>query len=88
MLPAGRGEIDDTQELNYPAIMRALLAVGYQGYVAHEVIPPGPIRWPLCGTRYGCATCETVPRSLPRAEPRCMGCGQKTTPQPSRWRDR
>lgn len=32
----GRHEIDDTQELNYPAIMRAIVATGYQGYVAQE----------------------------------------------------
>jgi hydroxypyruvate isomerase len=35
----GRHEIDDTQELNYPAIMRAIKASGYEGYVAHEFIP-------------------------------------------------
>jgi hydroxypyruvate isomerase len=37
----GRHEIDDTQELNYPAIMRAIAETGYQGYVAHEFIPRG-----------------------------------------------
>ena len=35
----GRHEIDDTQELNYRAIMRAIVATGYQGYVAHEFVP-------------------------------------------------
>jgi hydroxypyruvate isomerase len=35
----GRHEIDDTQELCYPAIMRAILATGYTGYVAQEFIP-------------------------------------------------
>ncbi len=35
----GRHEIDDTQELNYPAIMRAILATGYTGYVAQEFVP-------------------------------------------------
>ena len=35
----GRNEIDDTQELNYPAIMRAIQATGYQGYVGQEFIP-------------------------------------------------
>ena len=35
----GRGEIDDTQELNYPPIMQALLDVGYQGFVGQEFIP-------------------------------------------------
>lgn len=35
----GRHEIDDTQELNYPAIMRAILETGFKGYVAQEFIP-------------------------------------------------
>ena len=37
----GRRDIDDTQELNYPAICRAILATGYDGYVSHEFIPKG-----------------------------------------------
>ena len=35
----GRGEIDETQELNYPPLMRALLEVGYTGFVGQEFIP-------------------------------------------------
>lgn len=35
----GRNEIDDTQELYYPAIMRAILKTGFKGYVAQEFIP-------------------------------------------------
>ncbi len=35
----GRHEIDDTQELFYPAIMKAILATGYKGYVAQEFMP-------------------------------------------------
>ncbi|MCC9165513.1 hydroxypyruvate isomerase family protein [Pontibacter harenae] len=35
----GRREIDHTQELNYPAIMKAILATGFKGYVAHEFLP-------------------------------------------------
>ncbi len=35
----GRNELDDTQELNWPAIMRAIAATGYTGYVAHEFVP-------------------------------------------------
>ena len=35
----GRAEIDQTQELNYPAIMKAILATGYNGYVGQEFIP-------------------------------------------------
>jgi hydroxypyruvate isomerase len=35
----GRNEIDDSQELNYPAIMRAIADTGFKGYVAHEFTP-------------------------------------------------
>ncbi len=35
----GRREIDDTQELYYPAIMKAIAETGYKGYVAQEFIP-------------------------------------------------
>jgi hydroxypyruvate isomerase len=35
----GRHEIDDSQELNYPAIAKAILATGFKGYLAQEFIP-------------------------------------------------
>ncbi|WP_163378221.1 hydroxypyruvate isomerase family protein [Cyclobacterium sp. SYSU L10401] len=35
----GRNEIDETQELYYPAIMKAILDTGYTGYVGQEFIP-------------------------------------------------
>ncbi len=35
----GRHEIDDTQELNYPAVMRAIKATGFTGFVAQEFMP-------------------------------------------------
>ena len=35
----GRGELDDTQEINYPPCMKALLKIGYRGFVGHEFIP-------------------------------------------------
>lgn len=34
----GRNEIDETQELYYPAIMKAILDTGFKGYVAQEFI--------------------------------------------------
>jgi hydroxypyruvate isomerase len=37
----GRNEIDETQELYYPAIMRAIADNGFKGYVAQEFIPKG-----------------------------------------------
>jgi hydroxypyruvate isomerase len=35
----GRNEIDETQELYYPAISKAIAATGFTGYMAHEFIP-------------------------------------------------
>jgi hydroxypyruvate isomerase len=38
----GRHEIDDTQELYYPAVMRAIAATGFKGYVGQEFVPKRP----------------------------------------------
>ena len=38
----GRNEIDDTQELHYPAIMKAIVETGFKGHVAQEFIPKRP----------------------------------------------
>jgi len=35
----GRGELDDTQEINYAPIMKKLLAIKYEGFVGQEFIP-------------------------------------------------
>lgn len=35
----GRHEINETQELNYPAIMRAIVETGFKGFVAQEFMP-------------------------------------------------
>ena len=35
----GRNEINDTQEMNYPPLMKALLEIGYTGFVGQEFIP-------------------------------------------------
>jgi hydroxypyruvate isomerase len=51
----GRGELDDRQEIQYPPIMRALLEVGYQGYVGQEFIPT---RDPRQGLREALALCD------------------------------
>ena len=37
----GRKDLDTEQELYYPAIMRAIAATGYTGYVGHEFRPKG-----------------------------------------------
>ncbi len=35
----GRNELDDTQELNWRTIAKAIADLGFQGYVAHEFVP-------------------------------------------------
>jgi len=52
----GRNEIDDTQELHYPRIMQAILATGYQGYVAQEFVPRQPD--PLASLRQAVKICD------------------------------
>ena len=51
----GRNEIDETQELNYPAILRAIVDTGYQGFVAQEFIPK---RDPLASLRQAVGICD------------------------------
>lgn len=52
----GRAELDDTQEINYPPIMREILKTGYTGYVAQEFIPT----WdnPLLALRHAAMVCD------------------------------
>jgi len=38
----GRGEIDETQEIQYPAVMRAIVQTGFRGFVAQEFVPKRP----------------------------------------------
>ncbi len=51
----GRNEIDETQELNYPAIMRAILETGYTGFVGQEFIPTRP---PLTSLGQAISLCD------------------------------
>ena len=51
----GRNEIDDTQELYYPAIMKAIADTGFKGYVAHEFVPK---RDPLEGLTHAARICD------------------------------
>jgi hydroxypyruvate isomerase len=51
----GRAEIDDTQELNHPAIMRAIVATGYRGFVGQEFIPT---RDPMQSLREAVKLCD------------------------------
>jgi len=50
-----RHEIDETQELYYPAIMRAIADTGFKGYVAHEFIPK---RDPIESLAYAVRICD------------------------------
>ena len=52
----GRAEIDDTQELNYPRIMEAILATGFKGYVAQEFVPKRPD--PIASLRQAVQICD------------------------------
>ncbi|HVR74004.1 MAG TPA: TIM barrel protein [Planctomycetota bacterium] len=51
----GRHEIDDTQELNYAAVMRAIAETGYEGYVGQEFIPT---REPIASLRQAFDICN------------------------------
>lgn len=51
----GRHEIDDTQELNYRAVARAIADAGFAGYVAHEF---EPVHDPLRSLRDAVAICN------------------------------
>lgn len=52
----GRNEIGSDQEINYPPIMKALLEVGYQGYVGQEFIPKGADK--IAALREGVKLCD------------------------------
>jgi len=51
----GRCEIDDDQEINYAPCMKALLDIGYKGYVGQEFIPTGD---PVAGLRQAVKICD------------------------------
>ena len=51
----GRNEIDDTQELHYPTVMKAIVETGFKGHVAQEFIPK---REPLASLAQGFRICD------------------------------
>ena len=51
----GRNELDENQELQWPAICRAIVETGFTGYVAHEFVPT---RDPLTSLRAAVALCD------------------------------
>jgi hydroxypyruvate isomerase len=50
----GRHELNDSQELNYRTVARAIADLGFTGYVAHEFVPTGD---PLTALREAVAIC-------------------------------
>lgn len=52
----GRNEIDETQELNYPAIMKAIVETGFTGHVGQEFIPKQPD--PLASLKEAVRICD------------------------------
>jgi hydroxypyruvate isomerase len=51
----GRHELDNTQEVQWDGVMRALVAGGFKGYVAHEFMP---VRDPLTSLRQAVDLCD------------------------------
>lgn len=51
----GRHEIDGTQEITYPAVMKAIADTGFQGWVAQEFVPS---RDPLTSLRESIDLCD------------------------------
>ncbi len=51
----GRHELDDTQELNWRTVCRAIVDTGFAGYVAHEFVPS---RDPLTSLREAVLLCD------------------------------
>src|SRR5436190_2839043 len=51
----GRHELDDTQELNWKAVCKAIADTGFTGYVAHEFVPT---RDPITSLREAVALCD------------------------------
>jgi hydroxypyruvate isomerase len=51
----GRHELDDTQELNWKAVSRAILDTGFKGFMAHEFIP---VRDPITSLREAVVLCD------------------------------
>jgi hydroxypyruvate isomerase len=52
----GRNEPDDTQEINYPGVLRTILETGYTGYVSQEFIPTWPDK--LAALRHAVQFCD------------------------------
>jgi hydroxypyruvate isomerase len=54
----GRNDLDDEQEIYYPAVMRAIAKTDYDLYVGHEFGPKGD---PLAAMKAAYDTCNVTP---------------------------
>ena len=52
----GRAEIDETQEINYPSVIKAIIDTGFKGFVAQEFIPKRPDA--LASLKQGVQICD------------------------------
>jgi hydroxypyruvate isomerase len=52
----GRAEIDENQEINYPAVIKTILETGFKGFVAQEFVPKRPD--PIASLKQGVQICD------------------------------
>ncbi len=52
----GRNEIDETQEIYYPAVVKAIVATGFDGFIAQEFIPKRPDK--IASLKQGVQICD------------------------------
>lgn len=52
----GRNEIDDSQEIYYPAVVKAIVATGFDGFIAQEFIPKRPDK--IASLQQGVQICD------------------------------
>lgn len=53
----GRHDLDDTQEINYPPIVRAIMETGYEGYLGQEFVPKGE---PIAALKHAYDLCNVA----------------------------
>jgi len=52
----GRNEIDETQEINYPAVVKAIVGTGFKGFIAQEFLPKREDK--IASLRQGVQICD------------------------------
>jgi hydroxypyruvate isomerase len=63
----GRADLDDAQEINYGAVVRAIAATGHTGFIGHEFFPKHDA---LTSLRAAYALCEEAIASMANGEKR------------------